>query len=417
MWRWLWLIAACHAAGGGEPAPDAAPPGELRQITYDGDSEWIYIAHGPPGAPIVVIAHGQGTEHVVNCWPDEVPHDATVKQAVGLADHLAAEGFTAVAIMYRNEGMGQPALPALRIRDTYLHDAAAVLAAARAVRTGDEPVAFVGHSNGTYAAWWAATDRPELATPRAGLDIRTVILAGHTANALANLVSARALFVGSDKLSHQEAITGGVLLAVGSAITAAHANELAAKNLDDGSPVSIHLAPLLSQKGIDAFRAAFVTPVPTAQGACRAGVPATCDGGCLQAQFAAGTDPGVATDYLSHVVVDAINVWNPDAPTDPGAATNSIVAVGREISPPFFAGHLLAPRALVLYSAKDHVIVPHGQATRDFTLAALRTQGATVGVPAIASDAHGVCEHGDYWDPSRSCGYTEIVAELHAALD
>lgn len=383
-------------------------------ISYAGDSEWLYIAHGPPGAPIVVIAHGQGTEHVVNCWPDEVPHDATVKQAVGLADHLAAEGFTAVAIMYRNEGMGQPALPALRVRDTYLHDAAAVIEAAKAVRTGREPVAFVGHSNGTYAAWWAATDRAELAND---LDIRTVILAGHTANALANLVSARALFAGTDKLAHQEAITGGVLLAVGSAITAAHASDLAAMSLDDGSPVALQLAPLVSAKGIAAFRAAFVTSVQAANGSCRAGVPATCDGGCLQAQFAAANDPGPATDYVSQVVVDAINFWDPDAPSDPGVAINPIVEVGRNISPPFYAGHVLAPRALVLYSAKDHVIVPHGQATREFTLAALRTQDATVASPPIATDAHGICEHGDYWDPTRACGYAEIVAELHAALN
>ncbi|MEO8553532.1 MAG: hypothetical protein ABI678_26340, partial [Kofleriaceae bacterium] len=346
MWRWLWLIAACHAASG-DPAPDAAPPGELRMISYDGDSEWLYIAHGPPGAPIVVIAHGQGTEHVVNCWPEEVPHDATVKQAVALADHVAAEGFTAVAIMYRNEGSGQPALPTLRVRDTYLRDASAVLAAAQAVRTGDEPIALVGHSNGTFAAWWAATDRPELATLRAGLDIRTVILAGHTANALANLVSERALFAGTDKLSHQEAITAGVLLAVTSAISAAHASSLDAANLDDGSPVALQLAPLLSGKGIAAFRAAFGTPVPATQGACRAGVPATCDGGCLQAQFAAGSDPGDASAYVSQVVLDAIGSWNPDAPSDPGEVANPIVAVGREISPPFFTGHVIAPRALV----------------------------------------------------------------------
>src|SRR5262245_21386050 len=121
----LACIAACHAHGDAPPPSDDS--GGLRQITYATyggaiDSEWIYVAPGPPGAPIVVIAHGQGTEHVVNCWPTEAPHDFTVKDAVALADELAREGFTAVAVMYRNAGEGQPALPTIRPRDTYLRD-------------------------------------------------------------------------------------------------------------------------------------------------------------------------------------------------------------------------------------------------------------------------------------------------------
>ncbi|MEO7733256.1 MAG: hypothetical protein ABIY55_19995, partial [Kofleriaceae bacterium] len=126
----LVVLSACHAGGAAQLEPDAAPSsdtGGLRQISYathDGavDSEWIYVAPGPPNAPIVVIAHGQGTEHIVNCFAAEPPHDPTVKQAVALADQIAHEGFTAVAVMYRNAGEGQPALPAMRLRDTYLRD-------------------------------------------------------------------------------------------------------------------------------------------------------------------------------------------------------------------------------------------------------------------------------------------------------
>jgi len=68
----------------------------------------------------------------------------------------------------------------------------------------------------------------------------------------------------------------------------------------------------------------------------------------------------------------------------------------------------------VLAAARD----VRDRRARDATIAVLRTQGANIPEsPASAADAHGVCEHGDYWDPARNCGNAEIVAELHAALD
>ncbi|MEO7734198.1 MAG: hypothetical protein ABIY55_24760, partial [Kofleriaceae bacterium] len=281
----------------------------------------------------------------------------------------------------------------------------------------DVPVALVGHSNGTYAAWWAATDRPELAELQRGLAIRTLVLAGHTANALANLVAVRPAIGSAAKTDRQRAILAGTFLAVGAAVELAGASQVTAAALEDRSAVATQLAPLLSAAGIAAFRAAAVTPVVGAGGACRDGAPAICDGGCLQQAFAGAADPGAVTDYLSATLIAAIDAWDPTRFADPGTA-NPVVAVGREISPPFYAGRVRAPRALVEYSANDHVVVPHGQATRDATLAALRTQGASVpGSPAIAADARGVCEHGDYWEPARDCGNAEILAELHVALD
>ena len=436
------VVVACHGGGAGQGSSDAPGPGApgagpdapagsdaggLRRISYgthDGaiDSEWIYVAPGRPNAPIVVIAHGQGTEHIVNCFAAEPPHDPTVKQAVALADELAREGYTAVAVMYRNAGEGQPVLPEMRLRDTYLRDAAAVLAAARDVRDrrggdGDVPIALVGHSNGTYAAWWAATDRPELAELQRGLAIRTLVLAGHTANALANLVAVRAAIGSPAKADRQRAILAGTFLAVGAAVEAAGASQVMAEELEGSSVVAARLAPLLSPAGVAAFRAAAVTPVVGVGGACRDGVPAVCDGGCLQQAFARAADPGAVADYLSPTLRAAIDAWDPTRFADPGDA-NPVVAIGREISPPFYRGRVRAPRGLVEYSANDHVVVPHGQATRDGTIAALRTQGASVpSSPAIATDAHGVCEHGDYWESARACGYADMLAELHAALD
>lgn len=431
---WLCLaMTACggcsgHSAVGSVDATSArgqADDGGTRAITYttsDGteDREWIYVAPGPPDAPIVVIAHGQGTDHIINCWPTEIPHDSTVQQAARLADLVAAEGYTAVAIAYRNAGDGQPAVPALRTRDLYLRDAAAVLAAARDVRDRrhvdrDVPVALIGHSNGTYAAWWAATDRPELAELQRGLDIRTLVLGGHTANSLANLVAVRGPVTGVKK-DRQMAIIGTTLLAVSTAIDLAGVAQIDTANLDDGSSVATLLAPLVTAKGLAAFRSTFLTRVTAASARCRAGVPVACDSGCVEDVLAAAPDPGAVTDYVTQTTLDGVDAWNPDVFAVP-TGTNPIVVAGRTVSPPFYTGHLLAPRALVEYSASDHVIVPHGQATRDGTLAALRGQGATVTSPAIASDARGVCEHADYWDSTRACGFAQIIAELHAALD
>ena len=417
-------ITACSATGSGTQAPGSDLAG-ARRITFvdpDGelDSEWIYVAPGPPDAPIVVIAHGQGSEHVVNCWPNEAPHDATVKQAAALADRLAEEGFTAVAIAYRNAGSGQPVLPAIRMRDIYVRDAAAVLAAARDVRDrrggdGETPVAFVGGSNGTFAAWWAATDRPELAELQRGLAIETLVLAGHSGNALANLVAVRPALTG-DKTERQRAILLGTMIAVSAAVQRAGVPELEVANLDDGSAIAGELMPLLTPDGIDAFRRVLTTPVAAARGACRSGVPVACDTGCVEDTFADSQDPGAPSTYVTEVVVDAIDAWNPEGPTVLDTS-NPVVAATREVSPPFYGGRVRTPRGLVLYSANDHVTNPQGSVAREAALTALRAQGAAVPAsPAIAADATAICEHGDYFEPMRGCGYREIVAELHAAF-
>ena len=432
----LVLVGLGCSLKGGQPSDagqsDAAEPvAELVRLTVphlDGGAtdEWAYLARPADGAPapIVVIAHGQGVEHIVNCWPREVPHDFTVNESAALALALARQGYVAVAVSYRNAGQGAPSGESARLRDLDHRDARTVLAAAELARSrghGTAEVAYVGFSNGTFPALWSALPRPELADLQAALQVKTVVLAGHTVNAVANIGRTSAFFSATDKTSRQQALVLGALSALTTVATALELDEVDASTFTPTTAPGAALAELLTDDGVQALKSIAFTRADTRVAGCSAlaDKPVICDGTCLANTMAASADPGAITKYLRAPVIDACTFWNAETAPDPGLDTpNPLLRVARRISPPYSAqGSLLTPRALLLFSSNDNVTNAHGARAREALASKLRALGATVAVPeGLGRDASGPCQHGDYGKELRACGYQHLLAELRSAF-
>jgi dienelactone hydrolase len=111
---------ASHDDGGGPAGTSSV----LQVPTLAGGSEpvWIYAATPtePGPHPVVIYGHGQGAENIVNCTPDRAPDDGDARTGEQIADALAARGYLAIALFYRNRGEGIPAIGELRARDHYI---------------------------------------------------------------------------------------------------------------------------------------------------------------------------------------------------------------------------------------------------------------------------------------------------------
>jgi hypothetical protein len=411
------------ASRGGASAGDGAHRISVPLSGGAVDDVWIYAA-SPPGAtgplPVVVYGHGLNNE-LANCAPDAGPggidsFGAHAFGSPGIADSLAKAGYLGVTVLYRNKGDGAPGLGVLRPRDHFVRDARALLAAARWARDrhgrGSERVAFVGHSMGTWPAFWAATNRDDLADLQSGLDIRTVILQAETANHITNISQPECSQGKQPRLGPYWGVTFIAALSPDGVITAG--------DLAGDGPVANLFAASYTELGLDVLKTAFFSPADTEIEGCAelAGLPPSCDRRCVFATVKKlyGGDPLPPAEDLYRgplVDADAALCVLGAAAADPGPQPDDpFIAIMRSTSPAYAAEGLLTGRALPLLArGDDHY---DEAALRRFTdkLAGL---GARVPDPPL--DLGTECAHGTYWSTAKpQCGLDATLAELTAAF-
>jgi len=416
----LVLLAGCAPPGGERCGVDLHCGSDTIDVPHDDgsvDRVQVYAARPIEGTAldVVVYAHGQGLGGVSNCAPDASTYSTPQARA------LAAEGFAAVAVHYRNSGEDVPGLGVLRARDHHLQDARAVLAAAHHVieLLGEDAsgrVGLVGSSMGTWPSLWAVGADPRLTELQSGLDLRTVVVHGETGNHLAN-GSRRCEDATSD---HPEALTRYIMASV-YAVLRSHTvllgmSEVRREDLAAGQPLGDALRASLTEQGVDALAAIFFEPPDPAIEGCASLVdrPAECGESCafntFRARFGELPPP---EDFVRPHVLETFCAFGPDTP-DPGPDTgNPLTGALRELSPAYtLEGPTRVDRALSLLSEGDGHYNPTAQAL-------LRERMAALGVemPEPAPNPGPDCGHGDYEDRSRrDCGIDLIVAELTEAF-
>lgn len=426
------LVAFLHTLGcgaDGGPVDPPSLPSTLEVLTLDGGSErvWIHVARpeGPGPFPVVIYGHGQGGGNIVNCTPDRPPDDDDSRAGSRFSDALAARGYLAIAVFYRNRGAGIPAIGELRGRDHYILDARAFLAAAQLAHRsldGEERVALIGASMGSFPATWATASLPELADLQDGLEIVTSIPTAMLGNHIGNTGRNKALLAATDLDVRRFSIALAGLASVDARAAVALDTSLTPDDL--ASPA---LAGGLTPAGAELVRRVFVDAPDTSLAGCSGlTTPAACSSACALSTFsavAAARSLGGVTpsDWLTPDTLDAIGYWAPPNAIDPGAATpNAMLRAQRAISPAYsLAGPLRTARMLPLLSVGDRVVtdqLAQSNAPADQYLARLRSTGVTVPDPVpLVQDA--TCGHGDYIDPSRpGCGWSLILDELSAAF-
>ena len=412
-----------HGTGLGGDA-GFAPPTVMQVPTLDGGTEpvWIYVAKpATPGPyPVVIYGHGQGTGNIVNCTPDRAPDDGDVQTGKRIANDLAARGYLAISIFYRNRGEGIPAIGELRARDHYILDARAFLAAAHLAHDlgGDSRVALIGVSMGSFPATWATAPLPEVADLQQGLDIVTTIPIAMLGNHIGNTGRSQGTLTTSDIGVRRTAIGMAALAAVGARGAIVLDDSLTAGDLDATTAVTPAGADLVRLLFIDA-------PDPTLQG-CAANLPAACSADCFSSTFnavatARGRTGATATDWLTSDTIEAIQYWRPPAQIDPGAATsNTMLAAQRALSPAYaLTGPLRTKRLLPLTSLGDHVVTDQlagSNAPAELYLARLTSTSVTIPDPVpVVQDK--TCDHDNYLDPARpQCGWSITLEELSTAF-
>lgn len=386
------------------------------------DEMWIYAAssRSAPGAnrPVVIYGHGQGLQTIANCSPDGKPTSTVVAPALDFADALAQQGYLAIAVFYRNVGDGAPRSGAARLRDGYLLDARAFLAAARWGRdrhgAGSDRVALIGASFGTNAALWAVANHPGVKDLQAGLQIATIVFGGHTANGLVSRsfptltsdpstqVRAAAFLVGAIGVAQATASGDGAEALTAEGLAGATGRYLTARGKTLVSQVLVS-APDPSNPSCSSY-----DRVPMCKSACLSET--------FEAIVAPETDPGQLTDWLTQEAAEA-TLYDPVG-GDPGPEpANPVLKLFRQQSPTLAAnGPVAVRRALLLLSENDDVVIdqtPQGPAALKAKLDALSVPWTA---PRIDSDAVGNCEHEDYFEPDRNCGFAEVLEELRQAF-
>jgi hypothetical protein len=387
------------------------------------DEVWIYAA-SPPGEaarlPVVVYGHGLNNE-LANCAPDAGPGgiDSFGAHSFGsprMADVLAGAGYLGVTVLYRNKGNGAPGVGVLRPRDHYVRDARALLAAARWARDrhgrGSGRVAFVGHSMGTWPAFWAVTNRVDLADLQVGLDIRTVVLQAETANHITN--------VSQPECSQGKQPNLGPYWGVTFIAAQSPDGVLRAGDLTGDGPVAALFAASYTELGLELLRTAFFTPADVDIEGCAelAGLPPSCDNRCVfeTVKRRYGGDPlPPAKDLYRRPLLEADQALcdlGADA-ADPGAELgNPFLAVMRNTSPAYAAEGLVTGRALPLLARGDEHYDEAALRRLTDKLAAL---GAEVPDPPLHLGTE--CSHGSYWSTDKpQCGLDATLAELVAAF-
>jgi hypothetical protein len=385
------------------------------------DEVWIYAAAPPAGAdlPVVVYGHGLNVE-LTNCAPEAGPGGFDSFTSV-LGDHafgvdsvaelLAEEGYLGIAVLYRNKGDGAPGVGRVRVRDHHLRDASALLAAAAWARDvhgrGSDRVAVIGFSMGTWPAMWAGSDAPELASLQAGLDLRTVVLQGQTANHLTNAAEPGC---GRGELPIG---TYAILEALGKMV-----DEVRVEDLRGDTVVGELVAELLLPLGVDLFEEIYFMPSDTTLTQCLVeDIPAICSRPCFRAMIARRTGGAMPDDrdLYRAPMFEAADLLCELSPTagDPGVDhPNPVIRTMRAGSPALSANAMIVPRVLPLFAAGDS---HYHEASLE--LLTRRLVDMDVITPATPIPLGEECEHGNYLSRGRpQCGLDHTLEELTLAF-
>jgi len=428
---WFTTIVGFGCTSGGGSAP-GGPPEVIDVPTLDGGTEpvWVYAAkpEGPGPHPVVIYGHGQGTGNFVNCTPDSAPADHDAQVGRRIANDLAARGYAAISVYYRNRGEGAPALGELRGRDHYILDARTFLAAAHVAHEqldGDTRAALIGVSMGSFPATWATAPLPELADLQSGLELVTSIPTAMLGNHLGNTGRNQYLLTTSDAATRKGTVLMLAALAIGTNQTLAHDGSLTADDL----AISARTRGVTAA-GVELLRRSLLDPPDASLPGCAAhtSAPAQCTPDCFAQTFdsiatARGLSKDVIlTDWVTQETLDAVEYWNPPMAVDPGvAASNPLLAGMRALSPAYaLEGPLRTHRMLPLVSTGDRVVVDQlgdSNAPADLYLSRLRGTGVTIAdpVPVVQNSS---CGHDDYLDPSKpNCGWSIVMDELTSAFE
>jgi hypothetical protein len=392
----------------------------------ESDSVWIHVASpdGDGPFPVVVIGGDQSANSFANCRPAEVPGFD-----VQLGTDLASLGFLSIQVGFRNEGDAAPGVGTLRLRDHHMHDARAMLAAARWGRAkhgkGGAAIAMVGHGRGTWPAFWSVTPHPELQSLQECLDVKTLVLSGDSAN---HVSAAKGL----DDRWQAAMGDAAVYLQV--------VTEIAALNLIDhtraigkpevsyadatGGEIGVRLGSHLKGTGINLLRVMVFDPADTLVCNGLDDRPPSCDPSCVAAtavsQSWGTTEFSDLTYWFEQPTMNAIAWWSPPAqvePTEQQTTGNPWLAAMVSGSPVYSAeGPLLTGRAIHLLAQSDSRFRPEAQSLLIDKLGALGA--AAVEAPVITADFMGaVCGDADYFLVARpQCGWEQTIAELNSAF-
>src|SRR5262245_41824201 len=354
------LAITVALAGCGDNLAALGPLTGMHQIDVvhpDGSADHVYLAVAQPIGdgpfPTVVFARGQNINDFANRDPKTYP---SIGVTADFVSDLAEHGYLAVGVLYRNVGDGEPGLGTLTLRDLHLRDARAILEAARWARAngGAAPTALFATSNGVFPTLWAIAD-PTL--DRSGLDLRTAILSGQTANWLATLAPVGASLASSDSLDVKGAVFYSSIFAL-----QVHAGQLDLPNvpesqIDSGRSLGDLLSGSITPDGRELVRQlAFEAGGSLLPRSCAflVDVPPICDTACLNDVILSAPD-FAPSDVLKPQLTDAMTFWQPPGSVDPGPASpNPVIAYLRTVSPAYtLSGPLAVGRVMIMASAND----------------------------------------------------------------
>jgi hypothetical protein len=431
-----------------KPTGDAGDGDHQIEVTMpDGSVESVWIhAVSPPGDgpfPVVIFAPGQDNYHAVNCSPDGTPPFDT-----GVAQSLAGLGYLTVMVGFRNHGAGAPGLGTLRLRDHYIYDARAFLAAAQWARLehgkGTRNMAFIGHGLGTLPAMWAATKLTGLEDLQSCVAPRTMILAGGSANLVdwGNVtdeyfqitdpnIRLRVSLQGIESLMLMA--LSGHMRALGMAGETYAVKDIPLNDVSIGPLFDALFEDLTVSAGqtnpplgggMELLRVLGFNGPETAAIGCSSvqGLPPLCTLDCAEgaARLYVNFQEELFFDLSRWATahgIGSIGWWEPPAkttPVDSDMGTSVLLRAQHDASPAYAATGLSTKRALHLLAPGDPNNRPEAQQVLVDKLSSL---GAAVNAPAIADAMGGMCVHESYFDPARGgCGWTHLLTELGEAL-
>lgn len=401
---------------------------KFKSIHHFIDNIWIDV-HSDPRLrgplPIVVIGPGAGRIDWANCYPDGIPMSS------GVTLNLAQAGFLAIYVGYRIHGVGAPRVGTLKLRDHSTLDARSLLAAAQWGRTchekGGQQVAFIGFSMGTWPAYWSVSENKDLSDLQTDLDIRTIVLAGESANYFSK---SRTQSLGDWKDWHLiEKLTRTVrngyrVLEAFGAPDWSHLAQIQYQDLTSGD-LGSNLQKIIRRPTIELVGATIFEEANKSLDGCYEfhEKPPICGDRCFHStlqNFAARRDLKHLENKKFWVTDEynaAVQEWEALCPAK-SELTNPLVRAWYEESPVCSATQKLkTKRALLLLSDHDKY---HDPAAREQLGRSLQDRGIKqdkLECPEISKADGFRCGHFDYFKPDLpGCGWDYVTKELKAAF-
>jgi hypothetical protein len=278
---------------------------------------------------------------------------------------------------------------------------------------------------------WATTGSALHDDQRSCLDVRTMILAGGSANLVSWANYTDEVQTDQDLRVRLQGVLSIIMHTVN-----AHVRGLAGEqpsysvkdvvqaDLDQG-PLAERLFQDLTVQGLQLLRWLAFDPADPTLFDCDdiPGLPAICSTGCTEWTTREYVNFELVGPVLSHGATDhgilGVGWWEPPGKVTPGPTetqSNLVIASLMEASPVYHATATSTRRVLHLMSTGDINNRPDAATLLFDKLTALGVK--SLNAPPIAADAMGAaCTHDDYFDPARpTCGWLHVTAELTTAM-